>query len=563
MKEYKHTLPIGTKLQSPKRVYTVEQVLGQGGFGITYKVSAKIKVENVTVRTYFAVKEFFMSDSCERSNNTVCYSSPVRERVEEGKADFFTEAQRLNKISLSHPNVIHVNEVFEANNTIYYVMEYLDGGSLRNYVHKNGVLSEKTALELMIPIMKAVDVLHKNRMTHLDIKPDNIMLKHDTDFNKIIPVLIDFGLAKHYDEKGKPTSRIRNLGCSDGYAPIEQYTGIYTFTPQADVYALAATLLYLLIGKAPVTASDLRIENVLSSLPKGVSLKVKKAIAAAMKMHKEERTSTVASFLDSLENSHRITQSKVKTRPIRNTEVHKRKIQISNIKIKKRYLLILFMALGLFGLKVIYQSVPIKTENEEEPNLLQAIEQKNIGLLRSFAEKDSVRAYFPLAKLYYSIGKNDSACFFANKALASFKQMRRDTLEISQFIASIANKPQSINSSVLSPSKEKKVSESKVDVIDVVEPQKGTEQSNDDKFDKAVASNDVSTLRQLANKGYVKAYSKLAKIYMSQNNYSSADAYARQALRSNIGKSEASKVIEALDLLGYYDNGEHGGKPSN
>ena len=560
MKENKHTLPIGTKLQSPKRVYTVEQVLGQGGFGITYKVSAKIKVENVTVRTYFAVKEFFMSDSCERSNNTVCYSSPVREWVEEGKVDFFTEAQRLNKISLSHPNIIHVNEVFEANNTVYYVMEYLDGGSLRSYVRKHGPLSEHEALELMIPIMKAVDVLHQNRMAHLDIKPDNIMLKHDEDSNKVIPVLIDFGLAKHYDEKGKPTSRIRNLGCSDGYAPIEQYTGIYTFTPQADVYALAATLLYLLIGKDPVTASDLRIENVLSSLPNGVSLKVKKAIVAAMKMHKEERTSTVAIFLDSLENSRTI-QSKIKTRPIQK-DINK-KIQISNVKFKKKYLLILFMALGLFVLKINYQSVPVRIEKAEDPNLLQAIELENIGLLRSFAEKDSVRAYFPLAKLYYSIGKNDSACFFANEALTSFKQMRRDTLEISQFIASIANKTQSMKPSVLSLSKEEKKSESKDDVIDVVKPQKGAEQSNDDKFDKAVASNDVSTLRQLANKGYVKAYSKLAKIYMSQNNYSSADAYARQALKSNTGRNEASKVVEALDLLGYYDNGEHGGKPLN
>ena len=211
--EYKHTLPIGAKLQSPKRVYTIERVLGQGGFGITYKVSAKIKVENVTVRTYFAIKEFFMSDSCERdNNNSICYSSPVKDKVEEGKADFYAEAQRLNRISLSHPNLIHVNEVFKANNTVYYVMEYLDGGSLRSYVHKHRPLSEEKALEFMLPIMKAVDVLHQNRMTHLDIKPDNIMLKHEEETGNMIPVLIDFGLAKHYDEQGRPTSRIRNLG---------------------------------------------------------------------------------------------------------------------------------------------------------------------------------------------------------------------------------------------------------------------------------------------------------------------------------------------------------------
>ena len=119
MKEYKHTLPIGTKLQSPKRIYTVEQILGQGGFGITYKVSALIRIDNVTIRTFFAVKEFFMKESCERdSHDSVCYSSPVKDKVEESKRDFLAEAQRLNKISLEHLNLIHVNEVFEANNTV-------------------------------------------------------------------------------------------------------------------------------------------------------------------------------------------------------------------------------------------------------------------------------------------------------------------------------------------------------------------------------------------------------------------------------------------------------------
>lgn len=302
--EYKHTLPIGSKLQSPKRVYTIEQVLGQGGFGITYKVSAKIKVENVTVRTYFAIKEFFMGDSCERdNNNSICYSSPVKDKVEEGKADFYAEAQRLNRISLSHPNLIHVNEVFKANNTVYYVMEYLDGGSLRSYVHKHKTLSEEKALEFMLPIMKAVDVLHQNRMTHLDIKPDNIMLKRDEESGKMIPVLIDFGLAKHYDEQGRPTSQIRNLGCSEGYAPIEQYTGIFTFTPQADVYALAATLLYLLTGRDPVIASDQSEAKISSNLPHTVSENTKNVILGAMKLRKEERIQNVASVIKTLKDN--------------------------------------------------------------------------------------------------------------------------------------------------------------------------------------------------------------------------------------------------------------------
>lgn len=365
--EYKHTLPIGSKLQSSKRIYTIEQVLGQGGFGITYKVSAKIKVENVTVRTYFAIKEFFMSDSCERdNNNSICYSSPVKDKVEEGKADFYAEAQRLNKISLNHPNIIHVNEVFKANNTVYYVMEYLDGGSLRNYVHKHKPLSEEKALEFMLPIMKAVDVLHQNRMTHLDIKPDNIMLKHEEETGNMIPVLIDFGLAKHYDEQGRPTSRIRNLGCSEGYAPIEQYTGIFTFTPQADVYALAATLLYLLTGRDPVIASDQSEAKILAILPDIVSIRVKNAIVAAMKMLKEERIQSVSTFMGMLEKQKK--QSIVKPRiSIMNIWVDKEpneELNESNLTI-----LSLFRELEIYGLSSVFLSL----KKNEDVNFLKRI----------------------------------------------------------------------------------------------------------------------------------------------------------------------------------------------
>ena len=300
----KYTLPIGAKLHSPKRTYTIEKVLGQGGFGITYKVSANLKVDNVTIRTHFAIKEFFMSEACERDeHNSICYSSPVKDKVEESRKDFLAEAQRLNKISLEHPNIIHVNEVFEANNTVYYVMEYLDAGNLRDYVRKQGALSEQEALAIMVPIMQAVEYLHQHKMSHLDVKPDNVMLKEDPETGETIPVLIDFGLSKHYDKNGKPTSTVRVSGFSDGYAPVEQYTGIYFFTPQADVYALAATLYYALVGKDPVIASEQTEEKILKNLPKGISDSVKKTILSSMKMQKEERCPSVSIMLAGLSAS--------------------------------------------------------------------------------------------------------------------------------------------------------------------------------------------------------------------------------------------------------------------
>ena len=288
-------LTVGTQVNSGQTKYTVEKILGQGGFGITYQVSATIKYGKIEQKARFAMKEHFLSDYCERDSTTssVKFSAPVKEKVDESLRDFTAEARRLN--SLDHTNIVAVNEVFEANDTAYYVMEYIEGKSLREFVKSNGTLSEKEALTIISPIINAVSYLHENHMTHLDIKPDNIMLK-PTDNGGFTPILIDFGLSKHYDEKGKPTSTIRIQGCSNGYAPVEQYLGINSFSPTADVYALAATLYYLVVGKDPIIASELNQEVLTSSLPSSLSERTRNAIYNAMRMAKANRTQSVADF---------------------------------------------------------------------------------------------------------------------------------------------------------------------------------------------------------------------------------------------------------------------------
>lgn len=262
-----------------------------GGFGITYKASASIRVGNVTGRFTFAIKEHFMSSDCERDSDTsrVVYSNPAKERVENSKKDFIAEAKRLHNVGLHHNNIVKVNEVFEANNTAYYVMEYLEGESLRRYVKGKGVLSEKEALDIIKPIIEAVEYLHSNRLTHLDIKPDNIMVTHDEN-GLIRPVLIDFGLSKHYDKDGKPTSTINTLGCSDGYAPIEQYAGITSFSPSADYYSLGATLWFCLTGKDPKKSTDLKDNELVKALPENVSEQTKGLIGNATNLSKFNRS---------------------------------------------------------------------------------------------------------------------------------------------------------------------------------------------------------------------------------------------------------------------------------
>lgn len=298
----KSALPIGTLLQSKSRKYYVVEVLGGGGFGITYKVYANEMIGNISQKIFFVIKEYFIK-GCFRTENgiSVSYASNLKNEFEQSRTDFVLEADRLNKLGKLSPNIVKVNEHFDANSTSYYVMEYLDGGDLRHYVSRNGALSESEALSKIIPIARAVEHLHKDGMLHLDIKPDNIVLKEDATTGEVIPVLIDFGIAKHFDRHGKPTSRPIAKGASDGYAPMEQYTEITKFAPEIDIYALGATLYFCLTNTNPPKAFDIPSnDTLLAKLPIDVSQRVKDAIVNAMQRSSYDRTKSVQSFLSSI-----------------------------------------------------------------------------------------------------------------------------------------------------------------------------------------------------------------------------------------------------------------------
>lgn len=291
-----NSLPAGFQLKGNERTYTIAETLGHGGFGITYRAKAEVKVGGIRMKVDFALKEFFMRDDCERQPNaSIVYSNPARDRVENSRKDFINEALRLKKIGFSHPNIVGFDEVFEANNTAYYVMEYLRGKSLGDYVKEHGPLTEAETVRIMQPVMEAVELLHRNRICHLDIKPDNIMLEQEENGN-IRPVLIDFGLSKHYDNTGHATSTINTFGYSEGYAPAEQYRGITTFSPGADIYALGATLWHCLTGKTPAPALDLRAGELAATLPDNVSEPMRRTIAV-MTLDQHQRPDSLDTLL--------------------------------------------------------------------------------------------------------------------------------------------------------------------------------------------------------------------------------------------------------------------------
>lgn len=292
MEQWDDVLPVGSVLRSGKREYRVEAVLGKGGFGITYKVSAMEQVGRIPVRVEFAMKEFFM-DGCLRDASGKVSTAATKGEAADGLKDFISEARRLNSLCGQCRNIVPVDEVFEANGTACYVMEFLDGGSLADYVKKHGALSVGVAKKILKPVADAVAFLHSNSITHLDIKPGNIMFRSNGE-----PVLIDFGLAKHYDRRGNATTTVRTLAYSAGFSPAEQYVGLKQFSPQSDVYALAATFANMLTGKTPPEAIDLEFS--LNDWSVCLPEEVRPAVVHAMAYSRKDRTLSVHDFVKEL-----------------------------------------------------------------------------------------------------------------------------------------------------------------------------------------------------------------------------------------------------------------------
>lgn len=282
------SLSSGSFLQSGK--YKIIKALGQGGFGITYLA------EQVALGRKVAIKEFFMKDYCDRNDGTSHVSVPTensRDLVNSYKQKFVKEAQMIASLRNSH--IVSIHDIFEENGTAYYVMEYLNNGSLIDIIKQRGPLPEADAIQYIIQVGDALSYIHDRNILHLDVKPANILLNDDSNV-----VLIDFGISKRYDESGGQTSTTP-VGISKGYAPIEQYQqgSVNKFSPATDVYSLGATLFFLLSGKTPPEAAEV-YEDGLPDLGLSVSSSTKDAISMAMKPNRKERLQSIQAFVNLL-----------------------------------------------------------------------------------------------------------------------------------------------------------------------------------------------------------------------------------------------------------------------
>ena len=298
-------LPIGTILNNR---YIVGRVLGFGGFGITYKVWDK------KLSTVCAVKEFFPSSFVNRNPNTneiIIFSEKRKAEFDFGLSRFLDEAQNMAKFN-THENIVNVYEYFEENKTAYIVMEFLDGESL-NICMQNEHISIDQSIDIVLKICSALKDIHKVGIVHRDISPDNIFICKDGKVK-----LIDFGAARFSSSEEKQ----RTIILKPGFAPPEQYESVSVQGAWTDIYALGATLYYLLTGVKPEESTNRRIKDEIAPphvLNPEISENVSNAVMKAMALDRHLRFASVEDFEQAINNKKKVIPLKL--------EVKKRKIR--------------------------------------------------------------------------------------------------------------------------------------------------------------------------------------------------------------------------------------------
>ena len=224
-------LPIGSVLQDR---YVIGGVIGKGGFGITYLAYDK-KLERK-----IAVKEYYPYGLALRTTeDTSVFISGDDGVFNKGADKFYNEAKMIAGFN-SSPNIVNIYDFFYENGTVYYVMEYLRGRTLRSYVENIGCLTPGQAVYIALQITDALMTAHSENILHRDISPDNIMLCSDGKVK-----LIDFGAAR---QVASEYSKSLSVILTQGFAPLEQYQKKGKQGPWTDIYSLGASLYYGLTG---------------------------------------------------------------------------------------------------------------------------------------------------------------------------------------------------------------------------------------------------------------------------------------------------------------------------
>ena len=282
-------LPAGTLLANGR--YQLQQVLGQGGFAITY-----LALDTQLKRTV-AIKELCPQGCIRDAHNQVAPITLPPDQFAQIRQRFVEEAQLVAQ--LNHPGIVRIYDVFQQNNTGYMVMEYLHGETLGAKLKRaGGVLPVDEAVDYILQVCDALEVVHRAGYIHRDIKPDNII--HCADGRL---VLIDFGAARHFVANQTATYTVM---LTPSYAAPEQYSSAGRLDPRTDIYGLAATLYHLITGVPPLPALD-RTSGFDLPPPHLVEPKVGEALSRAIQqglsMRMDERPASVAAFAQLIQSA--------------------------------------------------------------------------------------------------------------------------------------------------------------------------------------------------------------------------------------------------------------------
>lgn len=280
-------LPRGTILNGR---YLTGKVLGIGGFGITYlgyDLTLDIKV---------AIKEYMPSGMATRYTDgyTVTLTGRTEKEYAAGMERFLDEARILAKLQ-NLPNIVSVQNYFKENNTAYFVMEYIEGMSLKEYLAERGnVIAYTEALAILLPVMKALCEVHSMNLIHRDISPDNIYITASGESR-----LLDFGAARFSLGDNKSVSVI----LKHGYAPEEQYSSHGNQGPWTDIYAMGATMYRCITGTVPPDSIErMRNDNMRRPSELGVSVPavIENAVMKALSVQTADRYSNMEAFVEAL-----------------------------------------------------------------------------------------------------------------------------------------------------------------------------------------------------------------------------------------------------------------------
>lgn len=276
--------------------YLVGSVLGQGGFGITY-ICFDLALEQKV-----AVKEYFPSAHVTRHNsagNGLHWYITEQAKIAQssGLEMFLKEARKMTRVA-TIPQVVQVRDLFQENGTAYIVMDFIEGETLMRRLKRTGSLTWEKTEQLLLPVIEAMEQVHKAGLIHRDLSPDNLMLQKDGSVK-----ILDLGAAKDLNiNSGASSMQV----AKSGFSPLEQYVqrgGSGTWT---DVYAIAATMYFTLTGVLPPSAID-RMENdtLRWDIPRLLSLppNVLQAMKKAMALRHTDRTQTMAELAASIRSN--------------------------------------------------------------------------------------------------------------------------------------------------------------------------------------------------------------------------------------------------------------------